>query len=111
MSLQNTFILASFKINQDYIAKNLCVNQDKPELNCAGSCHLKENLEKANPIEDNQSTPVFEETENLVLFNSNCCERSNIYVNSKNSIFSTDEFIKYDKFIKSCFHPPQRILV
>ncbi len=40
--------LASFVINQDYIAKFFCVNQDKPELDCNGKCYLMQKLEEQN---------------------------------------------------------------
>ena len=29
-----------YVINKDYIAAFLCINQDKPELECEGKCHL-----------------------------------------------------------------------
>lgn len=35
-----------FVLNQDYIAQFLCVNQDKPELQCNGKCHLVKEIEK-----------------------------------------------------------------
>ena len=33
-------------INQDYIAEFLCINKDKPELQCNGKCHLAKQIEK-----------------------------------------------------------------
>lgn len=35
-------------IDYDYIATVLCVNKDKPELQCNGKCHLMEELSKVN---------------------------------------------------------------
>lgn len=32
--------------NQDYIAEFLCINKEKPELQCNGKCHLVKELEK-----------------------------------------------------------------
>lgn len=49
LSLQCTVklgIVAWFKINQDYIAKNICINRDKPQMKCNGKCHLKKQLKK-----------------------------------------------------------------
>jgi len=111
MSLQNTFILVSFKINQDYIAEFLCVNKDKPELNCAGSCHLKESLDKANPIQENQSTPIFNETENLVLFNQDFSESEKDFYSINKPVFYSEEDLRYFEFVKNYFHPPENILV
>lgn len=35
-----------YVINYDYISKVLCINKDKPELQCNGKCQLMEKLEK-----------------------------------------------------------------
>ncbi len=40
--------LANYLINQDYIAEFLCINKDKPELECNGKCYLAEQLKKAS---------------------------------------------------------------
>jgi len=39
-------IVLSFYINQNYIAKNLCENRNKPKSCCAGKCQLKKQLNK-----------------------------------------------------------------
>ncbi|GGD21719.1 hypothetical protein GCM10011368_24680 [Hyunsoonleella pacifica] len=35
-----------YVLNQDYIAEFLCVNKDKPKLQCNGKCHLAKQIEK-----------------------------------------------------------------
>lgn len=35
-----------YAVNYDYISKVLCINKDKPEMNCKGKCHLMKELEK-----------------------------------------------------------------
>ncbi len=35
-----------YMLNQGYIANFLCINKDKPELQCNGKCHLVKQLEK-----------------------------------------------------------------
>ena len=39
--------------NYEYVAEVLCVNKDKPKLNCDGKCYLKRQLAKQNdkPVE------------------------------------------------------------
>lgn len=45
-----------FKINQDEIAAEFCVNKEKPEMHCNGQCHLNKELEKAQVFDkDDQS--------------------------------------------------------
>lgn len=40
--------VVDYLINQDYIAKNLCVNKDVPKSCCKGKCHLVKQLNKTN---------------------------------------------------------------
>ncbi|WP_303318831.1 hypothetical protein Q4Q34_05090 [Flavivirga abyssicola] len=35
-----------YVLNQDYIAEFLCINKDKPELQCNGKCHLAKEFGK-----------------------------------------------------------------
>jgi hypothetical protein len=37
-----------YLINKDYIAKNLCVNKDKPKSCCKGKCYLVKQLKKTS---------------------------------------------------------------
>ena len=42
-------------VNYKYIANELCENQDKPEIECNGKCHLKKELAKAATEESSNS--------------------------------------------------------
>jgi len=45
--------LIEYALNQDYIAEFLCINKNKPELQCNGKCHLLKEIEKqqeSNPL-------------------------------------------------------------
>lgn len=48
------FVFASFELNRDYIAAELCVNKDKPQLHCNGQCYLSKKLEEAAKKEKKQ---------------------------------------------------------
>lgn len=50
------YVLVNFKLNQDYIAENLCEKKDEPESCCEGSCHLTQELNKVEEAE--KQTPV-----------------------------------------------------
>ena len=41
-------IFVSFKINQKYIASNICEKKDIPQNACEGKCFLKKALQKEN---------------------------------------------------------------
>ena len=43
----STGIFINFKINQDYITKVLCINREKPDMECNGQCHLKKEIRKS----------------------------------------------------------------
>ena len=38
--------IVEYVLNQDYIAEFLCINKEKPELQCNGKCHLVKEIEK-----------------------------------------------------------------
>jgi hypothetical protein len=50
------FMVLGFKMNRDFIAKNLCENRYRPKLNCKGNCVLMKKLKKQEKEE--QSSPV-----------------------------------------------------
>ena len=42
--LHNAVVWANYEMNKAEITELFCVNKDKPELNCHGSCHLSKML-------------------------------------------------------------------
>ncbi|MFY9153777.1 MAG: hypothetical protein WAO52_17290 [Prolixibacteraceae bacterium] len=46
--------IVEYALNKDYIAKNLCINRDKPKSCCEGKCHLKKELAKSDTSEDSE---------------------------------------------------------
>ncbi len=51
-SLFKLGIVANYYINFQYYAEVLCDNKDKPELQCNGQCHLKEELKQTENNND-----------------------------------------------------------
>ena len=52
-------IVAEFRLNQDYIAKSLCINRNKPAMHCNGKCQLMKKLaaeEEQNTSGNNAQT-------------------------------------------------------
>lgn len=43
-----------FKINETYIANELCINKAKPELHCNGKCFLKKKVKEARDKQDKE---------------------------------------------------------
>ena len=40
------FVVMSFRINQEYIAENLCENRYRPKLQCKGNCVLMKKMKQ-----------------------------------------------------------------
>lgn len=57
LSLQQSIIILHFKLNQNYIEQNLCINKNRPELECHGKCQLEKELK--NSGDDLQSIKGF----------------------------------------------------
>ncbi|MBE9598348.1 hypothetical protein IM797_03490 [Pedobacter sp. MC2016-24] len=50
----NLFVFAGFELNQKYIAAELCINKNRPELHCNGKCYLMKKLKQAQDKEQKQ---------------------------------------------------------
>ncbi|MFD2940111.1 hypothetical protein [Flavobacterium notoginsengisoli] len=58
VSFQQALIIVHFKLNQQNIEKEFCVNKAKPQLQCHGKCHLKKELEKSDHNSDLELTSI-----------------------------------------------------
>jgi len=47
IGFQQAIIVTHFKLNQEAIEQEFCINRNKPQLQCHGTCHLKKQLRKA----------------------------------------------------------------
>lgn len=52
------FPLFDYILNYDYIVEVLCINKDKPEMECNGKCYLKDQISKS-PIQTNNQSDNF----------------------------------------------------
>ncbi len=70
--LMRTFVpYLDYMLNKEYIVTELCVNKDKPEMECNGMCYLMTQVEETqSPAEspDCPAPPVAEELELPVSF-------------------------------------------
>jgi len=101
-------IVCSFYANQDYIAKNLCENRNKPKRSCcAGKCQLRKRLNKdTNEDKQNNERKSGKETEVLSFmsfFSYNLVHSYRIPNKLSYPIFSDEKPI--DKSYPF-FHPP-----
>lgn len=61
-------IMGLYELRKEYVAKNLCVNRDKPKLHCNGKCHLKKQLKRASEQQEKEKRQSGEEVQLAVAF-------------------------------------------
>lgn len=92
----------------DYIKNELCINKDKPELQCNGKCHLKKELAKASDTENSKDKNHSSSFESQVVFFQQIYTNAldTFVVNFKEKV--TTSYLNSYKFnfIDSIFHPP-----
>lgn len=110
-TFSDAFIYITFKINQDYIAQELCINLDKPEVMCQGKCFLDDQLAKVNTTpanQDHQTPTKFEKKDIPLFYKTNKAENLTTYSSSKPTWKSYQVAIYYyEKHLLGVFHPPQ----
>lgn len=100
-----------YQVNQDYVAEELCENQDKPELECNGKCYLMKQLEKAE--NNTSSKDDKDKTVNPFSLKIELLQNSEevkikvipVFASEKKVLFSyIDHYRK--EFSSKIFHPP-----
>jgi hypothetical protein len=104
-NFSNSLIYAGFDLNQKYIAAELCVNKDKPEMHCNGKCYLAKKIkqaeEKEKSLEQQSQKNRFQEA--LITQKLKIDYPLTIIV-KKSSFESSSDLPKYSS---SIFHPPK----
>jgi hypothetical protein len=56
--VHNLLIVLNYVINKEFISTVLCINRDKPELNCNGKCQVTEQLKEQEKKKNEQKGTV-----------------------------------------------------
>lgn len=100
------FVVMAFRLNREYIAKNLCENRYRPQLNCKGNCVLMKKMKKEAEQEKNAPAAIKIEINSSFLF-------SGSFESADPPVFNSD--ISYFTIVRSgrpvdralaIFHPP-----
>lgn len=101
-------IIIDFKMNQEKIAKTLCVEKEVVESSCKGKCHLKKQLKKASQKENTEIPVALKQKQELV------CSSEYSSLNRKQQITSIPEALAVEHtvfyqslFDKKVFSPPK----
>jgi hypothetical protein len=106
-------IFIDFKINQDFIAKVLCINREKPMSTCNGQCYLSKQLKKAEEQEEKQVPTNKKERFEVVYYYSKSffdfLFYTDFFANKLNPTFVNEFFTSF--FIVDIFRPPKFNLI
>ncbi|EAY26897.1 hypothetical protein M23134_04847 [Microscilla marina ATCC 23134] len=105
-NLQRVWILIDFKVNQDFIAKVLCINKEKPKLACHGSCHLSKKLQEQKKQEKKQVPQSQKDTHNILFFSKALTKVNCAYLDLGQLVGYYPGFRSFD-LPNKIFHPPQ----
>ncbi len=106
----NTFAFIYFKINQQYIAKNICVQKDRPENLCMGNCYLKAIQKKLhendNKQEGTQTPNVKPPLQFETTLNKDLCI---VYIPGEKNIIIIDEHTPLERSVEPLTPPPKMV--
>lgn len=108
--MANSFIYIHFKVNQDEITEEHCINKDKPELNCDGKCYLKEQLNNTRETADqpqSPSTPRFLEFECDTFISSEMKDLKSTDEEVRHSKIYFSKKLISDPHLRGIDHPPK----
>ncbi len=108
-----TWIILSFRLNQESIAKNICVQRNKPNNQCKGKCHLKKQLKNSENKDQNQLPNLSNQSlvsDYIVQPLDFHLKLINIQNHSANPIVQDEHFIP-KACILGIFRPPRPTLV
>jgi len=99
-SLNNAIIIGDFIINQDLIAKTLCI-QKEAQKGCNGKCQLNKELVQSN-TDSNSELPILE-TKRLVLDYYNITDINHIEDQWDFITVSNNQITNYNKTFQSIY--------
>src|SRR5438094_478409 len=98
-------LIAGFDLNENYIAKELCVNKSNPHSHCNGHCYLSKQLNN----EEKQSNPLSTSSKEKFEVQLFCIDGSNnIQATSYfiSTTYSALQNFSPQEVLKKTFHPP-----
>jgi hypothetical protein len=108
--LKPIFPFIEYAVDKEYIENILCINKNKPEKNCNGKCHLKNQLKKASEEGPKKNIPIKINSNDLPLILS---QLNKLDFKIYPSIIKTGFYINsyFSDFYFTIFHPPKFNLI
>lgn len=107
-SFTRLFYFAGYELNKTYIATVLCINKNKPELNCNGKCFLSKKIAEAEKKQQSDEKKIQKDLSQQVMI------VSTFKINFQSENLSTYKTLYqktyYFQKVNSIFHPPPFIV-
>lgn len=101
------YYLIDYKLRQNYIANVLCVNKNKPQLNCNGKCYLAKRLKAVEEKEKQAHHQAFEKFELPIIICEEIFQPSFAYIHKLQlKPIHTYSFHYSTQYINRFFRPP-----
>jgi hypothetical protein len=105
-SFNKLFIVLDLRLNRSYIAQNLCVNRDKPQMHCNGKCHMMKVMKQEQKKDQDNPERKAENKFELVCADGPQAKLTPAFTMTDFSYPWIKEII-YAGFSTNSFHPPQ----
>ena len=104
--IANPISYLKFKLNQEYIAKVMCVNKARPELKCNGHCYYMKKFAKAQK-EEASAKKMLENVAGFVLYFSE--NNTFTFINHSNEIqhISVLKQLSLQNYFSNTIQPPR----
>jgi hypothetical protein len=110
MTVVQTFskmmLMLGYEWNKDYIARNLCINRDKPKSCCHGKCFLNKKMAREESPQSNSGERTIRDLSESLYFPvfSVYPYLNSIYITPRKPYYQEASAQEY---VMSFFHPPQ----
>jgi hypothetical protein len=104
-TFSNWLLIASFNINQAYIAKELCVNRNNPNSRCNGHCYLCKQLNREEKPEGTSGSTSKEKFE-VQLFFVDAHAETALLIDPGKDFYTRPQPFSNQLYLMSFFHPP-----
>lgn len=103
-SFQNSLYFIDYQINKNYY-EALCINKQKPELDCSGKCQVrKETQKEESPI---SNIKYSFELQVLPAKNAEFIIKNPVFFSTKTKIASINRTLTLDGYLKNGLQPPE----
>lgn len=105
---RDALVLLSFKLNQSYIAKNLCEKKGEVKNTCCGNCYLKKQLTKNQEEQNNKTRPEGENNFQPLFYELNKTQHPDFCFSSRKiKTRQINDSLPSCLYLSVIFHPPK----